>query len=206
MLIIFRLVVSMWYDKREQLLRSGLWYSFSGGANIIIPVISYGIGHIKSDSLRSWQWMYLIAGAITCLWSIIIFLLFPDSPLSAKGFTDQERALIQRRMQADNAGTLNRRFKLPHVLECLGSVTFWVVNLMSMLTSVVSGPISSFGSLIFSDMGFNKEQALLLNIPNGAMAFFCILTSATLGRKIPNIRLFVVMTACLMVVLGCCLA
>lgn len=201
-----RLVVSMWYTKREQLLRSGLWYSFSGGSNLIVPVISFGIGHIKTKTPSSWQWMFIIAGGITFLWSVVIVLFFPDSPLSAKGFTDEERGLIQERMKADNAGSLDRHFKLPHVLECLKSVNFWTVNLMAMLTSVVSGPISSFGPLIFSDMGFTKEQSLLLNMPNGVMAFICILTSATLGRKIPNIRLILIVCGCLLAVMGCCIS
>lgn len=202
----FMLVVSMWYNKREQLLRAGLWYSFSGGSNLIVPVISFGIGHIQTETPSSWQWMFIIAGGITFLWSIVIFLFFPNSPLSAKGFTDDERALIQERMRADNAGALDRHFKLPHVLECLKSANFWTVNLMSMLTSVVSGPISSFGPLIFSDMGFTKEQSLLLNMPNGAMAFICILASATLGRRVPNIRLILIVCGCLLAVIGCCIS
>ncbi|KAE8336588.1 hypothetical protein BDV24DRAFT_178466 [Aspergillus arachidicola] len=190
----FMLVVSAWYTKREQVLRSGLWYSFSGGANLVVPVISFGIGHIKSAHIASWKLMFLIPGACTFLWSIVVFFFLPHSP-----------TLIIHRMQADNAGMANREFKKAHVYECMRSLSFWIVNLLSMLTSVVSGPISSFGSLIFNEMGFTPEQSLLLSMPNGAMAFICIFGSAYIPRNFSNSRLFVIAGASLVVVMGCCL-
>lgn len=149
--------------------------------------------------------MFLIPGACTFLWSIVVFFFLPHSPVSAPGFTDREKTLIIHRMQADNAGMANREFKKAHVYECMRSLSFWIVNLLSMLTSVVSGPISSFGSLIFHEMGFTPEQSLLLSMPNGAMAFICIFGSAYITRNFSNSRLFVIAGASLVVVMGCCL-
>lgn len=192
----------MWYTKREQLLRSAFWYSFSGGANLVVPIISYGVGAIHGGSLKSWQYMYLLAGSLTFLWSFVVFFFMPDSPITAKGFTEVEIAMVMQRLKADNAGVPSREFKPRQILECVTSINFWCVNVMSLLTSVTSGPISSFGSIIFKAMGFSSRISLLLNMPNGAMAFFCVLTSAYLGRKIKDIRLYLIMIGCPMVVIG----
>lgn len=195
----------MWYTRREQLLRSALWYSCSGGANLIVPVISFGMGQITGGKLASWQYMYLLAGILTFVWCFLVLVYMPDNPNTARGFSTEERDLIAQRMKEDNVGMLNRDFKPRQVLECLMSLNFWSVNLMSLLTSVTAGPISSFGSIIFNDMGFTPKYALLLNLPNGALAFFCILTSAYLGRRFPGLRHYLIMLGCPLVVIGACI-
>ncbi|CAG7919196.1 unnamed protein product [Penicillium olsonii] len=115
----FMLCTGMWYTHSEQVFRSSLWYSFSGGSNIISPLINYGLGHITTGGLHPWQYMYLIAGLATLLWSIILWFLFPGSPQIAKGFTAEERALILERVRINNAGTENRQFKWYQVKEAL---------------------------------------------------------------------------------------
>jgi hypothetical protein len=54
-------------------------------------------------------------------------------------------------------------------------------------------------------MGFDVFTSLLLNLAIGALAFICILGSGSIGRKILNSRLFIVVGACLPVILGCSL-
>lgn len=43
----------------------GLWYCCTGYVSIVSPLINYGLGHINGGSLHPWQYMYLVAGAIT---------------------------------------------------------------------------------------------------------------------------------------------
>lgn len=123
----FMLCTGMWYTHSEQVFRSSLWYSFSGGSNIISPLINYGLGHITGGALRPWQYMYLIAGLATLLWSIILWFVFPGSPQVAKGFTDEERILILERVRSNNAGSENRHFKWYQVREALCSYHFWFI-------------------------------------------------------------------------------
>ncbi|KIW29538.1 uncharacterized protein PV07_05350 [Cladophialophora immunda] len=201
----FMIITSEWYSPAEQVLRSGFWFSSSGGANLFAPAISYGIGHINSGSLDSWQYMYLLVGTITFVWSLVIFFFFPHSPVKENGFTPEEKALILTRIKTNNVGSTNRQFKWRQVLECLTSVNFWCIFLMATSSTVTNGPISSFGPIILSGMGFTKSQALLLNIPTGAMAVICVLGSATLGSKIPNVRLYIIMGASMLTILGGCL-
>ena len=94
----FMLVVGLWYTHSEQVSRSSWWYSFSGGSLLVSPLINYGLGHINGGSLKPWQWMYLIAGIATFLWGVALWWLFPDTPQLAKGFTDEERALLMERV------------------------------------------------------------------------------------------------------------
>jgi uncharacterized membrane protein YjjP (DUF1212 family) len=54
------------------------------------------------------------------------------------------------------------------------------MNLEGMLTlsRIASGGISTFGSLIVKDFGYTNFDAILFNIPFGAIQFFVIIGSA----------------------------
>ncbi|KAL4805381.1 major facilitator superfamily domain-containing protein [Aspergillus unguis] len=201
----FMLCTGMWYTHSEQVLRSSLWYSFSGGCNIVSPLINYGLGHITGGALAQWQYMYLIAGLATFVWAVALWFIFPDSPHVAKGFTEEERILILERVRSNNAGSENRHFKWYQMREALLSYHFWFIFLLSIISSVGSGVLTTFGSIIFNGMGFTTFQSLLLNMPIGALAFICIIGSGYIGRNVPNSRLHVVSGACVPVIIGSCL-
>ncbi|OGE49565.1 hypothetical protein PENARI_c020G08328 [Penicillium arizonense] len=201
----FMLCTGMWYTHSEQVLRSSLWYSFSGGSNIVSPLINYGLGHITGGSMHPWQYMYLIAGLATLLWAVALWFIFPDSPQVAKGFTVEERILLLERVRSNNAGSENRNFKWYQMREALFSYHFWCIFLLSTLSSIGSGAVTTFGSIVFKGMGFSMFQSLLLNMPIGALAFICVLGSGYIGRNVPNSRLHVVSGACVPVIIGSCL-
>ncbi|CAG9975162.1 unnamed protein product [Clonostachys byssicola] len=202
---IFMLVVGMWYTHPEQVLRSSFWYSFSGGSLVISPLINYGLGHISGAGLHPWQYMYLIAGAATFLWGIALWWLFPETPWHAPGFDEHERKVLLERIKANNAGSENHNIKVHHVREALSDYQFWSLILLSITTCTGGGVINTFSSIVFNGMGFTNFQSLLLNLPNGGMAFLCILGSGYIGRMVPNSRLYVVAASSFPVILGCAL-
>ncbi|KAG6003528.1 hypothetical protein E4U21_001928 [Claviceps maximensis] len=147
--------------------------------------------------------MYLIAGAVTFLWTAVLFFIFPDTPQDAKGFTDEERILLMQRMQGNNAGGENRHFKAYQLKEALLDYRFWSIITLSTASGTGSSVVSSFGTIIFRGMGFDIFTALLLNIPIGALALLSILASGYLERIIPNSRLYIIASSCLPVIIGC---
>ncbi|KAL6415591.1 allantoate permease [Ilyonectria robusta] len=184
----FMMIVGLWYTHAEQVSRSSWWYSFSGGSLLVSPLINYGLGHVRGGSLQPWQYMYIIAGAATLVWGVALWWLFPDTPQLAKGFSDEERQMIQERLW-----------------EALGDYKLWGICILSIVSCTGSGAVTTFAPIVFNGMGFTIFQSLLLNLPIGALAFFCILGSGYLGRRLPNARLHIVSAACLPVILGCCL-
>lgn len=55
----FMLVTSMWYTRREQPVRIGLWYTANGFGIALGGLLGYGIGHIRG-ALPSWKYEFLI--------------------------------------------------------------------------------------------------------------------------------------------------
>lgn len=52
---LFSILTSQWYLRAEQPIRVAAWYGTNGIATIIAAALSYGLAHIKSDVLDSWQ-------------------------------------------------------------------------------------------------------------------------------------------------------
>ncbi|KAH6838573.1 major facilitator superfamily domain-containing protein [Chaetomium sp. MPI-CAGE-AT-0009] len=202
---IFMLVVGLWYTHAEQISRSSWWYSFSGGSLLVSPLINYGMGHIQGGSMQPWQYMYFIAGGVTAIWGVALWWLFPDTPQNAKGFSEEERALLMERVRGNNAGAENKTFKWYQVAEAMKDYQLWGICVLSIVSTTGSGAVTVFAPIVFNGMGFTIFESLLLNLPIGALAFFCILGSGYLGRFVPNSRFHIISGSCLPVILGCAL-
>lgn len=202
---IFMLVVGLWYTHPEQILRSGIWYSCSGGSLLVTPLFNYGIAHITGGSLHPWQYMYILAGGLTLLWSLSLWWIFPDHPEHATGFTDEERQLLLERIRHNNSGKGDINFKTYQFREALLDYNLYAIAFLSLAATTATGGTVTFGSIVFAGMGFDAFTSLLLNLPTGAMGIICVLSSAYLGRKLPNSRLYIIAASCFPVILGCAL-
>ncbi|KAK3709731.1 hypothetical protein LTR37_010758 [Vermiconidia calcicola] len=163
----FMLVVSSFYKKNEQALRMGLWYCATGYVSIVSPLINYGLGHISGGALNSWQYMYLVAGGLTVIWSFVIFFFMPPDPIRVKGFTDRERYIAIARLRSNNAGVRNTHFKLAQALEVFMDPRPWIVFAMAFLIMIANGPVSTFIPIIIHSFGFSTLNSLLLVMPSG---------------------------------------
>jgi MFS family permease len=65
-------------------------------ASLFGGLLSYGIGHLDSG-LTSWQYLFLIFGAVTALCGIIMLAFHPDAP--SKTFWLTFRGAIYRNKQ-----------------------------------------------------------------------------------------------------------
>ncbi len=74
----FTVYITFWWTRREQPLRSSLWYGMTGVGTMFSPLISYGLGHINgSFGASKWKYMYLVAGSLTLLWSFVVLVVLP---------------------------------------------------------------------------------------------------------------------------------
>jgi len=76
----------MWYKRGEQTNRNAAWYAMLGMVNILGSLLCYGLGHIQSNLLYSYQIIFLFCGLLTVVVSVFVWLFMPDSPMEASGF------------------------------------------------------------------------------------------------------------------------
>lgn len=173
-----------------------IWYSCTGYVSIFSPLINYGLGHIKG-SLSPWKYMYLVAGAITIAWGIILVFLLPSDPVSARGFNERQRYIAVARLRVNNSGVRNTHYKKGQVFELLGDLKFWLIFLTALLSMIANGPISTFIPIIINSFGFSTLNSLLLVMPQGFLGGSYQLLAPYLAYRFSEkgIRSWIVFTA-----------
>lgn len=65
------MICSMFYTRKEQPLRMCLFLSMNGAATALGSLIGFGLGHVKSDRVASWQLIFLVIGAVNFLFGFV---------------------------------------------------------------------------------------------------------------------------------------
>lgn len=136
--------------------------------------------------------MYIVAGAITVCWAVVVYFVMPPDPIRAKRFNDRERYIAVARMRQNNSGVRNTHFKIEQVWESLLDIKFWLVFATAFLMMIANGPVSSFIPIIINGFGFNTLNSLLLTMPAGAIIGTIELGTPYLAYRIPGIRSWLV--------------
>lgn len=121
-----------------------IWFSGNAVANILSGLIAHAIGEINTSKLATWKLLFLILGAVTTFWGIVLLLLLPSSPSEARFLTPDERALCLQRTVANKTGILEKsEFKVPQMMAGLLDPQAWLLFLMMFTVSVANGGISA---------------------------------------------------------------
>ncbi|KAI1169688.1 putative MFS allantoate transporter [Nemania sp. FL0916] len=183
----FMLITSMWYTRKQQPVRMGLWYTANGFGIALGGLLGYGIGSIKG-ALPSWKYEFLIIGALCSTWGIVMFIFLPDSPVTAKGLSKSEKRMAVQRLRENQTGIENKHLKAYQVKEAFLDIKLYLFFALGIVCNVPNGGISNFGTLIIQGFGFNKLGTTLLQIPYGVLIAISILICVYLNDRFTNRR------------------
>ncbi|KAI4246301.1 MAG: hypothetical protein L6R40_001969 [Gallowayella cf. fulva] len=198
----FMCIVSGYYTQEEQALRQSWWFSSTGGWTIIGGALNYGFAQITGGSLKRWQYIYLLAGALTVLFGVVCFWV-PNSAVDAWFLTEEERVIAVERLRKGQTGVRCQMLKGGQLREAVLDVKVWLVAFMMAAAYTVNGAVSGFGPLIVSTFGYTTLDSILLQFPLGGIVLIFILLTGYLSSRIPNIRLLLLLLCCLPVIAGC---
>jgi hypothetical protein len=185
----FIAVTQMWWRRREMPMRLGAWYAMNGITNMLGSLMTYGLGHIDSPHLHSYQIIFLFFGLITVAYSFVVLFFMPDSPTKTKILTEEEKLIAIERLRQNQMGVESYSWNWAHVKEAALDFKTWNWAFMLFAISVPSGGISTFGPLIIQSFGYGRFETILFNIPFGAVQIVATLGGAyvaqKMGRKVP---------------------
>ncbi|KIW13952.1 hypothetical protein PV08_06733 [Exophiala spinifera] len=176
------MIIAMWYKKGEQGRRVSYFYVCNSITQIFGSAVAYGASFSKTG-FASWRIFFLIIGLMTILFGFLVFMFLPDSPVKAVRFTDAEKIAALLRVKENQSGTQNATLKKAQVFESLKDVRVWLVFLSVLLTSIPNGGLSNFSSILLTTFGYTSQQALILNMPSGAVGIFIVLLSGYLSDR-----------------------
>jgi hypothetical protein len=128
--------------------------------------LNYGFGSING-SLEGWQNIFLFAGLLTIVWSFIVLWMMPDDPKRAKFLNERQRFVALERVRDNNAGLVDHKIKPKQVLESARDPATFVLTTLMFGACVSNSIVGLFGSIIIQGLGFNKLQAICLQVPAG---------------------------------------
>jgi MFS family permease len=198
----FMCIVSGFYTQREQTLRQSWWFSSTGLWTIIGGGLNWGFGNIEGGDLKRWQYIYLLAGALTVLFGVWCYFV-PDSPASAWFLKEDERIVAVERLRSSQTGVRCHALKKDQIIESVLDIKTWLIFIMMASAYTVNGAVSGFGPLIVSTFGWTTLDSILWQFPLGGICLVLILLTGYLSFKIPNIRIIMLILCCLPVIAGC---
>lgn len=144
----------MWYTRREQPIKIGLWYTANGIGIALGGLLGYGIGNIKG-ALASWKYEFIIVGTLCCVWGIIIAIFLPDNPITSNKLTNREKKIVVERLRENQTGVENKTLKLYQVREAFTDYKLYFFFMIALLQAIVNGGTSNFGTLIIKGFKFS---------------------------------------------------
>ncbi|KAJ5241787.1 uncharacterized protein N7469_000114 [Penicillium citrinum] len=175
----FTLLIGMFYKREEQPIRQSAWFFGNCIAVLVGGLIAYGIGNINTTAIAHWKLLFLILGAFTSAYAIVLFYFLPDAVDKTVFLTENERAIAIQRTIKNKTGVLdNGKFKWSQAVQALKDPQMWCLVLNSLTSNLCNGGITTFTSIITAGFGFTDLKALLMQMPQGAaQIIFLILTS-----------------------------
>ncbi|KAM0263274.1 hypothetical protein ACHAPA_008888 [Fusarium lateritium] len=105
---------------------------------VIGSALNYGFAQIDGGALKSWQYIYVLAGGLTFLFGLWCFAL-PNSVLNAWFLTEEERLVAIERLRAGHTGLKSNKIEFYQVKEAVLDVKVWLVALM--MASAIRIPV-----------------------------------------------------------------
>ncbi|TKX22556.1 MFS transporter-like protein 94 [Elsinoe australis] len=180
---LFSVLTSQWYRRREQPLRIAAWYGTNGLATMLGSALSFGLGHIPSGTLRSWQIIFLFVGLVTVLTAPLVYWNLDNNIDQARFLTDHQKAQARERLRSNNTGLATNHFRWAQVAETFLDPKTYLWFSMALLLNVGASVTNVFGPLILSGLGYDKYVTSLLNIPFGAVQLLIIIVSSYAAHK-----------------------
>lgn len=197
----FMMIVSTWYVKTEQPARSGAFYCFNGFGAMIGAILFYAVGYVKTFPV--WKTIFLICGAVTILWGLVLLYYLPNTIMSAKRFTVDEKALLIARSQTNRTAVLNRKVKTKQIWEALTDSQVWLLFFFTVLNEMINGGFANFGQLILKGVAGNDSLlTTAYGIPQGAFQVVFVFSGPWLSTRFKNIRTFIMIAYLLPTITG----
>ncbi|RMJ26606.1 Allantoate [Aspergillus sp. HF37] len=187
----FSLVTGIFYTREEQPKRQAGWYFGNTLAALVGSLITYGIGHITGAAVSEWQLMFLILGAITAGFGLVLVPILPDSPAKAIFLSVKERAIAVQRTLRNKTGILdNCSFNLGQAIQALKDPQAWFLVLYTFCVNLWNGGLTTFIAIIIKGFGFGTFETLVYQVPFGAAEIIYLVFTVLFASHVRSRRIF----------------
>lgn len=172
-------------------------YMMNGFQQMIGGLLAYLFSLIGSDKvIKSWQALFITYGCFSVLFGVFVLLFMPDSPMTAKCFSEEDKRLMVERVRDNRTGIQNKTFRKYQVIEALKDPQMWCYCGIQLFTTLPTSGLGTFANIIIKGFHFTTLQTQLLSMVLGAYIIFVLVSSMWLVKK-TNQNLIVMAAYCI---------
>ncbi|KAI8192316.1 hypothetical protein K4K51_003869 [Colletotrichum sp. SAR 10_75] len=186
----FLVTQALQFMDKTSLNYANLFGSSLGWGGIIGSYISMGVSKLPADlKPERWELIFFMLSGVTCVWSLVIWFLLPDSPSNAFFLNHRERLVAVKRVSENETGIKNKAFDKKQAL--LGSFDPKTLLLFTSVfaAAIPNGVVNSFSTVIIRDMGFSTTQTTQLKSVGDAVQIVALLIGGTVILNVKDSRL-----------------
>ncbi|KAK7421662.1 hypothetical protein QQX98_002129 [Neonectria punicea] len=172
--------LSSFYTRFDLCVRLALFYGQYAIAGAFSGSIAYGVFHLHSGPLKSWQYLFIIEGGLTCVFAVVAWVWLPAGPGTAWFLSPDERRFAVERMKRDTAafveheygedGMEKDRLRRRDFVGTAKDWKLWSVLVLNICASVPSGAFPVFLPLVLQGLGY---ESILANLVSGISLYLC---------------------------------
>ncbi|KAF8315934.1 MFS general substrate transporter [Clavulina sp. PMI_390] len=178
--------LSCWYKRRELGIRAAAFFSAATLSAAFGGLLAAALSNLHGVGGKpAWAWIFIIEGLITVVVGVASYWLVKDFPEHAKFLTEDERAFVIARLQADDQRTAGGDEKLSrrHVWAAVKDWKTWFGMLCFAGVMVPVYSHALFAPSIINQLGYKATAANLMSVPPAFLGFIaCITTGYTADR------------------------
>ncbi|KAL2835328.1 major facilitator superfamily domain-containing protein [Aspergillus pseudoustus] len=177
---------TLFYTRGEMGFRLAIMQSFAVLAAAFSGLISFGVFQINHPSVKGWQWLFIIEGAMTLIAGVVGFWWLPDNAQTAWFLNDRERAAARARLLRDTSSEVDTKLELKAAFQTWSDWKFPVWCLITFTYPVAYATAMNFFPLIVSRLGYSVVKTNLWTVaPNlvGAVILLCVAKSSDYFRE-----------------------
>ncbi|TRM57905.1 major facilitator superfamily domain-containing protein [Schizophyllum amplum] len=168
--------LSCWYKRSEFGIRAAVFFSAATVSGAFGGLLAAAISNMDGIGGKpGWAWIFILEGLATVIAGVVSFWIIQDFPDTAKFLSDAERAVIIRRLQADDQfSAAGEKLKMKYIWQSFADWKTWVGMIIYVGCDMPLYSFSLFLPTIINQIGYTATPANLLTVP--VYAFACIIT------------------------------
>jgi MFS family permease len=195
-------LIGMWYKRTEAQKRFSFFFSSTSLAGAFGGLIAAGINRLDGAlGHRAWRWIFIIEGAITMFFAVVLYFGIPDFPENAKFLTEKERRFVTARLVEEQGGSGHgRKTTFKDVVGVFKDYKIVVGGFMYFGLIVPAYGYAYFAPTIIQTFKYSPVQTQLHSVPPWAAAFGWSMILAWFSDRARHRYGFIMFSMCLAIV------
>ncbi|KAI1382925.1 MFS general substrate transporter [Hypoxylon trugodes] len=166
---------SLFYTRRELALRTSIFFQMGFIAGAVSGLISWSVFR-WNGSLKGWQYLFIIEGALTIGISILLLFALPRSVRKCRWFSEEEKKIAVARLEEDSHDE-DKIFRWSDVKEQLQHGPTWAFAFLALMHGVGLASSSNFLPTLIKRLTVDSTTANLYTIGPNLTASVVLLTT-----------------------------